>query len=85
MASGTLDTPAGTAPTTLAGPNGNGRAAIPARTLRTDNWRKAPILTVVLLTAWIGIALIVRALELSRPGPSKETTPEASRGWDASE
>jgi cardiolipin synthase len=40
---------------------------------------------IVLLTAWIGIALIVRALELSRPGPSKETTPEASRGWDASE
>jgi len=58
MASGTLDTPAGTAPTTLAGPNGNGRAAIPARTLRTDNWRKAPILTVVLLTAWILYAVV---------------------------
>jgi hypothetical protein len=58
MASGTLDTPAGTAPTPLAGPNGNGRAAIPARTLRTDNWRKAPILTVVLLTAWILYAVV---------------------------
>ena len=58
MASGTLDTPAGTAPTPSAGPNGNGRAAIPARTLRTDNWRKAPIITVVLLTLWILYAVV---------------------------
>ena len=58
MASGTLDTPAGTAPTPSAGPNGNGRAAIPARTLRTDNWRKAPIITVTLLTLWIMYAMV---------------------------
>jgi hypothetical protein len=58
MASGTLDTPAGTAPTPSAGPNGNGRAAIPARTLRTDNWRKAPIITVTLLTLWILYAVV---------------------------
>jgi hypothetical protein len=58
MASGTLDTPAGTAPTPSAGPNGNGRAAIPARTLRTDNWRKAPIITVILLTLWILYAVV---------------------------
>jgi hypothetical protein len=58
MASGTLDTPAGTAPTPSAGPNGNGRAAIPARTLRTDNWRKAPIITVTLLTLWVLYAVV---------------------------
>ena len=58
MASGTLDTPAGTAPTPRSGPNGSGRAAIPARTLRTDNWRKAPILTVTLLTLWILYAVV---------------------------
>jgi hypothetical protein len=57
MASGTLDTPAGTAPPS-AGPNGNGRAEIPARTLRTDNWRKAPIITVTLLTLWILYAVV---------------------------
>jgi hypothetical protein len=58
MASGTLDTPAGTAPTPRSGPNGSGRAAIPARTLRTDNWRKAPVLTVTLLTLWILYAVV---------------------------
>jgi hypothetical protein len=58
MASGTLDTAAGTAPTPRSGPNGSGRAAIPARTLRTDNWRKAPILTVTLLTLWILYAVV---------------------------
>jgi cardiolipin synthase len=40
---------------------------------------------IVLLTAWIGIALVVRALELRRLGSEKEATPEASRGWDAAE
>jgi hypothetical protein len=37
----------------------------------------------VLLGGWIGIALIVRAFELRRRGAAEETTPEASRGWDA--
>jgi hypothetical protein len=40
---------------------------------------------IVLLTAWIGIALVVRALELKRRGSDKEVKPEASRGWDAAE
>ena len=35
-----------------------GRASIAQRTLRTDNWRRAPILTVVLLTLWVLYALI---------------------------
>ena len=55
MASGTLDTPAGSAPPSR---RPDGRAAIAARTLRTDNWRKAPVLTVVLLTAWIVISVV---------------------------
>lgn len=55
MASGTLDTPASSAPPSR---RPGGRAAIVARTLRTDNWRKAPILTVVLLTAWIVISVV---------------------------
>jgi len=35
-----------------------GRAQILARTLRTDNWRKAPILTVVGLLAWLAYATV---------------------------
>jgi hypothetical protein len=35
-----------------------GRAEIPQRTLRTDNWRKAPLVTFVLLSAWVIYALI---------------------------
>ena len=30
-----------------------GRASIPARTLRTDNWRKAPVVTFILLSSWV--------------------------------
>jgi hypothetical protein len=35
-----------------------GRASIPARTLRTDNWRKAPLVTFVLLSGWVIYALV---------------------------
>jgi hypothetical protein len=35
-----------------------GRASIPERTLRTDNWRKAPLLTFTLLTLWVAYALV---------------------------
>jgi hypothetical protein len=35
-----------------------GRATIPARTLRTDRWWQAPLLTVVLLSAWVLYALV---------------------------
>jgi hypothetical protein len=60
MASGTLDSSADTAgvTSTQAGPAAGGRAAIGARTLRTDNWRKAPLLTVTLLTLWILYAVV---------------------------
>jgi cardiolipin synthase len=38
---------------------------------------------VVLIAGWIGIALVVRALELyTRPKQSEPGAPEASRGWD---
>jgi cardiolipin synthase A/B len=37
---------------------------------------------VVLIAAWIGIALVVRALELKRRDTSSQPKPEASRGWD---
>jgi hypothetical protein len=40
------------------GTNAPGRAAIPYKTLRTDNWRKAPTLTFVLLTAWVLYAFV---------------------------
>lgn len=40
------------------GTNSPGRAKIDARTLRTDNWRKAPIVTFVLLSAWVLYAII---------------------------
>jgi hypothetical protein len=35
-----------------------GRAAIPERTLRTDNWRKAPLLTFAGLTIWVIYAVV---------------------------
>ena len=35
-----------------------GRASIAVRTLRTDNWRKAPLLTFTLLTIWVLYALV---------------------------
>jgi len=53
MASGTLDTPPSRSPA----PPG-ARASIPARTLRTDKWWKAPAITVVLLTAWVAYAVV---------------------------
>jgi hypothetical protein len=38
---------------------------------------------VVLVTGWIGIALVVRALELyTRPRKPERGSPEVSRGWD---
>jgi hypothetical protein len=40
------------------GTNSPGRARIPERTLRTDNWRKAPIVTFVLLSAWVTYATV---------------------------
>ena len=43
---------------TTAGVGAPGRASIPARTLRTDNWRKAPTLTFVLLSAWVVYATL---------------------------
>ena len=57
MASGTLDSPAGTAPTPPPA-RGGGRAQIAARTLRTDNWKKTPLLTVTLLTLWVLVATV---------------------------
>jgi hypothetical protein len=42
---------------------------------------------IVLFAGWVGIALIVRAAELSRRGSDKgteKTTPEPSRGADRS-
>ena len=35
-----------------------GRASIPARTLRTDNWKKAPVVTFALLTTWVLYAAV---------------------------
>lgn len=35
-----------------------GRARLSERTLRTDGWRKAPMVTVVLLSAWVLYALV---------------------------
>ena len=48
-------TRAGSMPTGTAAP---GRASIAARTLRTDNWRKAPLLTFTLLSIWVLYALV---------------------------
>jgi hypothetical protein len=41
-----------------AGTSAPGRAAIPARTLRTDNWRQAPLTTFTLLSIWVLYALV---------------------------
>ncbi len=35
-----------------------GRATIPARTLRTDRWWQAPLITAVLLTLWVAYATV---------------------------
>ncbi len=67
------------------------RAKITARTLRTDNWRKAPILTVIGLLAWITYATVRVFMQKDyfvpayhyltpfySPCVSKGCTPEAS-------
>lgn len=41
-----------------AGTAASGRARIDARTLRSDNWRRAPLLTFLLLSAWVLYALV---------------------------
>jgi hypothetical protein len=43
---------------TTTGTQSSGRAQIAARTLRTDRWWQAPVITFVLLTAWVLYALI---------------------------
>jgi hypothetical protein len=48
-------TRASSVPTGTASP---GRASIPEKTLRTDNWRKAPTVTFILLSAWVLYALV---------------------------
>lgn len=40
------------------GTNAPGRAAIAEKTLRSDNWQKAPIVTFVLLTGWVLYATV---------------------------
>ena len=40
------------------GTSAPGRASIAARTLRTDNWRKSPLVTFVLLSIWVLYALV---------------------------
>jgi hypothetical protein len=40
------------------GTNAPGRASIPEKTLRSDNWQKAPIVTFVLLTGWVLYATV---------------------------
>ena len=40
------------------GTNAPGRARIGAATLRTDNWRRTPILTFTLLTIWVAYATV---------------------------
>ena len=46
------------ATTRSAGTAAPGRASIPARTLRTDPWWRAPLLTFVLLSIWVLYALV---------------------------
>ena len=55
MASGTLDTPAGSAPPSR---RPGGRAAIAARTLRTDRWWVQPAITFAILFAFVVYATI---------------------------
>src|SRR5579875_2612098 len=40
------------------GTNAPGRAAITERTLRTDSWRKSPLITFVLLSGWVIYAVV---------------------------
>jgi hypothetical protein len=49
----TPDSARSSARSTPHGTGAPGRASIAVRTLRTDNWRKAPIITFVLLSAWV--------------------------------
>src|SRR2546423_1680692 len=44
--------------TTATMPGGRPRAAIPAKTLRTDRWWLAPLLTFLGLTAWVAYATV---------------------------
>src|SRR2546423_2591703 len=44
--------------TTATMPSGRPRAAIPAKTLRTDRWWLAPLLTFLGLTAWVAYATV---------------------------
>lgn len=50
----TVERPGGTS----RGVGALGRASIAARTLRTDNWRRAPLITFTLLTIWVGYATV---------------------------
>ncbi|MBI3688004.1 MAG: hypothetical protein HY241_11840 [Actinobacteria bacterium] len=59
MATGTLPP----RPSSGTGTRSPGRAQIAARTLRTDSWRKAPTLTVVLLSGWVLYAVISTATQ----------------------
>jgi hypothetical protein len=43
---------------TVEAPIGRDRARIEQRTLRTDNWRKYPLVTVVIFTAWVAYATV---------------------------
>ena len=52
MASGTLE------PATA-----RARADIPQRTLRTDDWWRAPLLTFALLSAWVVYGLVRTAMQ----------------------
>jgi hypothetical protein len=63
-------------PTGTASP---GRASIPARTLRTDNWWRAPLLTFVLLSAWVLYAMIRTASQRAYfAGPEHYLSPFTS-------
>jgi hypothetical protein len=55
-------------PTGTASP---GRAAIKERTLRTDNWRKSPIVTFTLLSAWVIYALVRTVWQAAYFAPSE--------------
>lgn len=61
-------TRAGSMPGGTAAP---GRASIPGRTLRTDNWRKAPVVTFLLLTAWLVYGLVRTAWQAAYFAPSE--------------
>nr|WP_234971383.1 hypothetical protein [Jatrophihabitans endophyticus] len=48
-----------------------GRASIPARTLRTDNWRRAPVVTFVLLAGWVLYATLRTVWQAAYFAPSE--------------